>query len=208
MPSCTGIIKLPIWGESILMHTCMVTLRDFPEKNSAWMLIIHKGLGYFLCDFSISEWKPLTRNSGQAVLPWILAPGDCHVTCYIDRGIDPWADNDTLDKIRSTTCGFYDINCFARIFPIKPFGMSLPERASSCFCSGLPFLWHFSFPRLFVRSPVPKSFNERLAIFTNKAWTFLRFKWAVDGVGQLGGGTYPPKTNSTCHLERSNLSWN
>jgi len=32
MPSCTGIIKLPIWGESNLMHKCMVTLSDFPRN--------------------------------------------------------------------------------------------------------------------------------------------------------------------------------
>ena len=185
MPSCTGIIKLPIWGESNLMHTCMVTLSDFSKKIVHGCWLSTKVLDAFCVTFSISEWKPLTRNSGQAVLPWILAPWGCHVTCYIDRSIDPWAHNDTLDKIRSMTCGFYDINCFARIFPIKPFGMSLPERASSCFCSGLQTVWHLSFPRLFVRSPVPKSFNERWAIFTNKARTFLRFKWAVDGVGSV-----------------------
>jgi len=86
-------------------------------ETSAWMLIIHKGLGFFLCDFSISEWKPLTRNSGQAVLPWILAPWGCHVTCYIDRGIDPWADNDTLDKIRSTTCEFMISTALQEFFP-------------------------------------------------------------------------------------------
>ena len=192
-----GSLDYPFGGnQTWCIYKCMIILRDFPKNSGMEFGLV----SFFMTPRQYGCW--LSTKVMASLKVWLfdlrISIGflPLQVVMLLDRGIDPWAHNDTLDKIRSTTCGFYDINCFARTFPIKPFGMSLPERASSCFCSGLPgctfpspgFSWDRQFQRVSTNAGQYSQTRPDIAL-------------QMGGVCQLLGGT-PRKTNK-CHLKKT-----